>query len=1153
VSRTPPERSLLSGTEALVTLMRRQHALDRASGLNTAGFVSGYRGSPLGGVDLAMWRAAQALEADAIRFVPGLNEELAATAVWGTQQLERFGRARCDGVFAMWYGKNPGLDRIGDVLKHANMEGTSASGGVLVATGDDPAASSSTIANQGDQAFVAAMSPVLHPCDVDDVLALGLAGFALSRYCGLWVGFKLVSDVVESTRSISLAALARFALPADFELPRGGLNRRSPDDRWSQDERTLRFRLPAARAFARANGLDRTEIAPQGRKRIGFVASGKSYRDLREAFVVLGADVDELAANGIGVRRIALAWPLEEQDNASFLADFEEVVVVEEKRALIEPQLLQLAYHWPADRRPRFFGKRDPEGRPLLPEHGELDPLLLARFVLARLTEVGAFAASRLQQMSARAAVHAESSLPGSADDPVRKPHFCSGCPHARSTRLPEGSQALAGIGCHSMAMWMPGSRTTTLCQMGGEGANWIGASAYVDVPHVFQNLGDGTYAHSGVLAIRAAVAARLPITYKVLVNEAVAMTGGQPVEGAPGAARICWQLHAEGVERIALLTGPGAAFDARRQPLPPHTWLADRDDLDEVMRSFREHRGVTAIVYDQICATEKRRLRKRGERFTEEPVVTIHERICDGCGDCSVQSHCAAVRRVETPFGAKRRIDPSTCNTDLSCMDGFCPSFVTIENAGARAEASPLPLPEDRIAALPQPCRAALGTQRPFGIVLAGVGGSGLVTAGSVLALAALADGLTVSQLDNTGLARKGGEVTTHLRLSHEPLQGATRIPAGSVDLLLAADLASAAALSVVSRLAPGACAVIANYAMPMLEQALDPDRTLPASLYRARLEDRLGRGSVHAIDAEAIAQLALGDALYANMVVLGAAAQDGRLPVSLAALEQAVRLRGVSVAQNLAALSWGRLAAADPDALSALVRGEPAAARSFADAESAVEFFAAELERYQDRSLANRYRALVASVVGAERRLGRIDEKLALAAAHNVFDALATKDEYEVARLASDPRYLDELRRLYGADARPVFHFAPTWLPSRATRDGRRRKHRFGPWILVPLRVLARLRWLRGSVLDPFARQAERVAQRRFTRLYCEGLGRVAESLDASRADAALEFIRLPESVRGYGFVRMPRLQAATQAAERLLREVDKMPPGIPAESVR
>lgn len=1170
MNAVPAGRALLSGSAALVTLMRRQRALDRAAGLETSGFVSGYRGSPLGGVDFAMWQAARALEADDIRFVPGLNEELAATAIWGTQQLHRFGPARRAGVFALWYGKNPGLDRIGDVLKHANMEGSAAHGGVLVATGDDPAASSSTISNQGEQAFAAAMSPVLVPADVADIVDLGLAGFALSRYCGLWVGFKLVADVVESTRSFDAnAATMPFVLPRDFELPQGGLNGRVSDDRWAQDERTLRFRLPAARAFARANRLDRTEVAPLAGKRVAFVAAGKAWRDLREALVLLGLADDELARAGIGLRRLALVWPIEEDDNALFLRGFEHVVVVEEKRAVIEPQLTALAYHWPSGQRPSLSGKRDASGRPLLPEHGEIGPTLVARVVIECLSQAQALPAERLATLAARLAP-AASAAPVGGEAQVRKPHFCAGCPHSRSTRLPPGSLAMAGIGCHSMAMWMPGSRTTTLTQMGGEGANWIGAAPYVDVPHMFQNLGDGTYVHSGSLAIRAAVAAGVPITYKILVNEAVAMTGGQPVEGAPDAARIAWQLHAEGVSRIAVLTGRAAAFSGGARRLPPGAWLADRDDLDEVMRSLREFRGVSAIVYDQICATEKRRLRRRGTRFVDEPAVLINERICDDCGDCSVQSHCSAVRQVGTPFGPRRRIDSSTCNTDLSCVDGYCPSFITIENAQLRARSAPPRLsapPPERLAALPEPRRAALPLSRPFGIVLAGVGGSGLVTTAALLAAAALREGLTVSQLDNTGLARKGGEVTTHLRLSAgAPIEGSTRIPESGADLLIGADLASAAAPRVLALLAAGARAVLTTDVTPMLEQVLDPDLPMPTRAWHASVRARLGADAITGVDGTAIATRRLGDTLYASVVVLGAAVQSGFVPVSPAAVEQAIREHGVAVEHNLAAFAWGRLAAIGPeaeeadetfDAPSAVGgRKSPAAAghgRAWDDWQAAASFFADELVRYQDRSLSERYLALVRRVAEAEQRAGGTAGSLALAAACNVYDVLAVKDEYEVARLATDAAFLASLRSEYGPGARPHFHFAPAWLAPRATADGRRRKLRFGPWIIVVLRVLALLRPLRGTLFDPFAHQAERVAQRRFTTLYCDGLARVADTLDAGGVVAALEFARLPEQVRGYGPVRMPRLQAALRAAEESLRRLDAQGVGAQEEGTR
>ncbi|MEZ5890160.1 MAG: indolepyruvate ferredoxin oxidoreductase family protein [Xanthobacteraceae bacterium] len=1133
------ERSVfLSGTQALVRLLIEQRAADARAGLNTAGFVSGYRGSPLGGLDFALWHANRELTSAGIVFSPGLNEELAATAVLGTQQIENYADPRHEGVFGLWYGKNPGLDRMADALKHANMEGVAARGGVLAVSGDDPAAASSSIANQCEQAFMAAMVPVLYPGTIADIFALGLAGFAMSRYCGLWVGFKLVADTVESSASVELTGGGPFRPPADFTLPPGGLGHRRNDTRWAQDERMQRFKLPAARAFARANGLDRTVVEPNT-KRIGFIAAGKAFRDLAEAFEILGLEHAEMARFGIGLRKIALLWPFEDVANAEFARGFGELVVIEEKRAVIEPQLMALAYHWPADLRPRILGKRDERGAPLILEWGETDPLMLARLVAARLEANGILPPDRLAPMQARLGRIAGDAAPLVRSGPARTPHFCAGCPHGRSTRLPEGSRAMAGIGCHSMIMWAPGSDGASVTQMGGEGANWIGAAPFVETKHVFQNLGDGTFFHSGILAIRAAVAAGTTITYKILLNGAVAMTGGQPVEGAPDAARIAWQLHAEGVERIALLTGRGGGFAGAARDLPPGVRLGGRDELDSVMRAFREHPGVSAIIYDQICATEKRRLRKRVAAFADEPVVVINERLCEGCGDCSVKSRCVAVVRADTPFGVKRRIDQSTCNTDMSCMDGFCPSLVSLEKAVAQP-ACRTPLPGAAVAALPDPARAAIPDDRPHSIVVAGVGGSGLITIGALLGMAAHLEGQPVTVLDNTGLARKGGEVTTHVRLG--PQRGeevAARIPNGMADLLIAGDLATAADPGILVKLGPSGSAVVRDETTPMIDQAIDPEAPLPDAEYRERLAARLDADALLLLEAGDIARAALDDSIYANMILLGAGMQAGLIPVGRAAIEEAVRLNGIGVADNLAALAWGRLAVAEPALVSDLLRAHraPRAAPEFAsnDLDAQIEFFAAELTRYQDRALAERYRRLVIAIRDAERALGRAQTPLALLTAKNAYKALAIKDEYEVARLASDPDFFAELRRRYGAQARPVFHLAPPFLPTRMTRDGRGGKRRFGPWMRPAMRALAALRFLRGGPLDLFGRQAERRAERQFAELYCSGLAAIAGGLSAENYEAANEFARLPDAVRGYGHVKAPHLAAAIDAARR------------------
>jgi indolepyruvate ferredoxin oxidoreductase len=1138
---------MLSGTQALVRLLLEQRARDATAGLDTAGFVSGYRGSPLGGVDFALWAARRKLEQASIRFEPGLNEELAASAVWGTQRIGDFHRPRRQGVFGLWYGKNPGLDRIIDVLKHANSEGTAVHGGVLAVTGDDPGASSSTVANQGEQAFIAASSPILYPAGIEDILSFGLAGFALSRFCGLWVGFKLVADVVESTASILTPQMPEALVsPADFLLPADGLNQRMRDTRWAQEERIERFKLPAVRAFVRANGLDRTIVVPQALRRMAFVAAGKTFRDLSEAFAILDLDHAELTRLGVGVRKIALLWPIEEEANAAFLRGFEEVIVVEEKRAVLEPQLRSLAYNWRADTQPRIIGKCDEQGCSLIPTFGELNPLMLARIIIGRLETNAILPTDRLSRLKERlqAAMpqHMAEPLPG----PSRIPHFCAGCPHGRSTRLPEGSRAMAGIGCHSMIAWTPDSATSTWTQMGGEGVTWIGTAPFIETPHIFQNLGDGTYFHSGVLAIRAAVAAGASITYKILVNAAVAMTGGQPIEGSPDAARIAWQLHAEGVGRIALLTGPGGAFSGTNRDLPPGLWLADRDDLDKVMRVFRDYRGVSAIIYDQICATEKRRLRKKGRAFAREPVVVINERVCEGCGDCSIKSRCVGVRSAPTPFGVKRRIDLSVCNTDLSCTDGFCPSFVTLDGAVAQ-RGEIVPLPVDVVAGLAEPARAVLAPNRPYNVLIAGVGGSGLITIGALLGMAAHIEGLPVTTLDNTGLARKGGEVTTHVRIGGG--QGETvapRLPDNTADLLLAGDLLSASTPAMLAKLVPQCCAIVLENAIPVLDQIINPNRELPLATYRERLTTRLGMTSVRFVDALRIAQRALGDSIFSNMVLLGAAVQAGHVPVARATIVQAIRLNNIAVDQNLAAFEWGRLAVAEPALVSGLIAETVAAPESTeATLKERIDFLAAELTHYQDERLALRYRAIVDSVVCAERRACPAETRLAWAAAENAYKILAVKDEYEVARLMSDSGFRADLEQQFGRNARPTFHFAPSFLSRKMTRDGRRAKRAFGPWMILPLRLLASLRFLRATAFDPFRWQAERRSEREFAATYLAGLTLIAEHLSARNHAAAVEFARLPEDVSGFGYVKQPRLEAAMRAAQNLMPQLSNSRP--------
>ncbi len=1115
------ERLYLSGPETIVTLLRLQKEQDRANGLDTAGFVSGYRGSPLGGLDFALWRNRDDLARLQIRFEPGLNEELAVNAVWGSQQTEIYGGGPHQGVFGLWYAKNPGLDRAADAIKHASFDGAHQQGGVLAVVGDDPAASSSSIPNQCEQAFIAAAIPVLHPVDAVEILEFGLAGYALSRFSGLWVGLKLVADLVDTSASVTLPDLPlSFALPNDVALPETGLGPRWPNTRWDQDTLLHRYKLPAVRAFARANPFDRTEIAPSV-KRLGFVAAGKPYRDLREAFALLGLADCDLADLGIGLRKIGLVWPLEDAANGEFLRGFDKVIVVEEKRAVIETQAKDLAFSWPDGERPQILGKTDETEKELVTAIGETDPRLLARLVAPRIAGLPDLPEGLRDHLNAAAAELA-AEAPAGIDLPARTPHFCAGCPHARSTATPEGSVATAGIGCHSMVMWAPESRTATIPQMGGEGANWIGAANFTDCKHVFQNLGDGTYMHSGSLAIRAAVAANVPITYKILVNDAVAMTGGQPVEGAPSAADIAHQLHAEGVAPIYIVTGRSADRPAPAA-LPPGVRLRDRDDLAEVMADCRTLPGVSAIIYDQICATEKRRHRKSGRWAAPEPAVIINHRVCEDCGDCSDLSHCVAVRRRDTPFGTKRRIDASTCNTDLSCLDGFCPSFVTVTTDRPPPPKPATAPPAAPIAALPVP--AALDTAAPYGIVIAGVGGTGLVTLGAIIGRAAHFEGRAVSALDITGLARKGGEVTTHIRIGANASDLAARLPDGAADLLIAGDLACAAGPGGVAKLKPGGHAVLLDDAVPMVAQAFDPSATLPVEAYRARIGAALGAERAHCLDANAIAEKAFGETIFGNMVLLGAAAQLGLLPVDIAAIQAAIAAHGVAAEKNRIAFDWGRLAAADLQAVA-----ESLGLTTAADAaDDPIELFAAELAAYQSVAYADRYRRLVENAAEAETAVSGAPGRFTETVSRTAYRLMAYKDEYEVARLLTDPAFVGPLTGRTGDRSRLAFYMAPPFVPVALTADGRRGKRRFGGWLLPGLQLMARMKGLRGTPLDIFGYQQERRTERRLVSGYAALVEELCSALTAANLEAATELAALPATIRGFGHIKTRTLKKA------------------------
>jgi len=1129
----------MTAIQALARLPMLQRERDARAGLDTAGFISGYRGSPLGGLDVALARAAPHLERHGIRFRAGVNEDLAATAVWGTQQVGLFPGARHDGVFAMWYGKAPGADRCGDVFRHGNAAGAARYGGVLLATGDDPAARSTTVADQTDHLFKALSIPVLAPASVQDILDLGLHGFALSRYSGCWVALKLVADIVESSASLAIDPdRPEIRAPDDFAPPPGGLNIRNPDWMLDAEARLKEHKLFAAAAYARANALVRV-VLESPRARLGVAASGKAYADVRQALRVL--EIDDAAARGLGLRilKVDMPWPLEPDAVRRFATGLEEILVVEEKRSLVEEQIKEQLFHWPENVRPRVTGKREgvgqwePAADWVIPPTGELSPAIVARALARRILRFHPSDALR-----ARLALLEEPDVLPAATSIARTPWFCSGCPHNTSTRVPEGSRATAGIGCHSMAVWMD-RNTSTWTHMGGEGAPWIGQAPFTETRHIFTNLGDGTYFHSGSLAVRAAVAAKVPITYKILFNDAVAMTGGQPVDGRLTVPGITHQMAAEGVERIAVVSDEPHKY--RAADFAPGTTVDHRDALDRVQRALRdwsvEHAGVSVLVYDQTCAAEKRRRRKRGTYPDPARRAFINTMVCEGCGDCSTQSNCLSIEPVETELGVKRRINQSSCNKDYSCLNGFCPSFVTVEGgqlrrgralAGAAGETSPLPEP------------VGPPLDRPYGILVTGIGGTGVVTIGALLGMAAHLEAKGVSVLDVTGLAQKGGAVTSHVRIAARPDDiHAPRIGAGEADAVLACDLVVANGADARSRMRAGHTRFVGNSAVaPTADFTLRQALTCSAEALEADLTALLGADRAAFIPAAQLATALVGDAIATNLFMLGFACQRGLVPVSVAAIERAIELNAVAVDANRQAFRWGRRAAHDRAAVESMAA--PADVLALADAPSRgvdelIARRAALLTEYQGGALAERFRTLVERVRAAERPLG--GTRLTEAVARSYAKLLAYKDEYEVARLYARPEFAASVTAAFEGDYRLRFHFAPPFLARRDPATRLPRKRAFGPWMMPALRALARLRFLRGTALDPFGRSAERRTERRLIAEFEAVVEEVLGTLDASRHATAIEIAALPESIRGFGHVKAAAIAAAKRREAELL----------------
>ncbi|MBA4175584.1 MAG: indolepyruvate ferredoxin oxidoreductase [Leptothrix sp. (in: Bacteria)] len=1157
-------RAFMSGVQALVRLPMLQRARDQRAGLNTGGFISGYRGSPLGSYDQALWAAKKHLAEHHIVFQPGVNEELGATAVWGTQQLDLYPQSKkYDGVFGIWYGKGPGVDRSSDVFKHANMAGTARHGGVIAIAGDDHVAKSSTAAHQSDHIFKACGLPVFFPSDVQGILDMGLHAIAMSRFSGLWSGMKTIQEVVESSSSVDVDPdRVKIVMPEDFVMPPGGLHIRWPDAPLEQEARLMDYKWYAALAYVRANKLNHDVIAT-AQDRFGIIASGKAYNDTRQALVDLGLDDAACRALGVRLHKVNVVWPLDATITRSFAQGLQEILVVEEKRQVIEYQLKEELYNWRADVRPNVLGKFDeaegegdgggewsrpnPTDNWLLRAKADLTPAIIAKAIAKRLKKLGVDrdTAARMDARLAVIAAREQQLAAMKAQTGERAPWFCSGCPHNTSTRVPEGSRALAGIGCHYMATWMDRS-TTTFSQMGGEGVAWVGQAPFTRDNHVFANLGDGTYFHSGILAVRQSIAAGVNITYKLLYNDAVAMTGGQLVgerQGSEGdlavsghsVLQIMNSLLSEGVTRLVIVTDEPLKYAGIG--LAPGVTVHHRDELDRIQREFREIAGTTAIIYDQTCATEKRRRRKRGKLAEPDKRVVINELVCEGCGDCSVQSNCLSVEPVETEFGRKRRINQNSCNKDFSCVKGFCPSFVTVEGGQLR---KPKKEQKGSLAGLPPLPEPALPlTERAWGIVVGGVGGTGVITIGSLLGMAAHLEGKGVVTQDAGGLAQKGGATWSHIQIANRPEAiFTTKVDTAQADLVIACDSIVGAAKATLGVMQHGRTFVALNtHGTPTAGFVKNPDWQFPGGHCEAAVRASVGDALVGAFDAEQVAVQMLGDSIYANPLLLGYAWQHGRVPLGLAAMMRAIELNGVQIDNNKAAFEWGRRCAHDLAAVQAMFKAQ--AVIQFVKKPSLAEMVATRVDfltGYQDATYAAQYAAFVEKVRAAEAPLGG-GTALSEAVARYLFKLMAVKDEYEVARLHTDAAFTAKLAAMFEGDYKLVHHLAPPGL-ARKNDQGAPLKSPYGAWVRRAFGLLARMKGLRGGALDVFGRSDERRMERALIGEYRDCIAELLRTLDAGNRALAVEIARIPEEIRGYGHVRQRHLSAARPKWQALMQ---------------
>jgi len=1166
----------LTGTQALVRIPLLQAASDKKLGLNTAGFISGYRGSPLGNYDRELWQAAPLLERHNIKFKPGINEELAATAVVGSQQVETSDFADYDGVFGIWYGKGPGVDRASDALKHGNSFGASPNGGVLVIAGDDHGAVSSSMNHQSEQIMQSWMMPVLAPSNLLDYLNFGLYGIALSRYSGCWSGFIATSEILESAATVTMDLVQdTFITPPHEGYDSGALHYRWPDPFPLVEGRLVDHKLKAVHAFVRANPIDKliwdctnaffekttpggehptdaggAQVASlraidppikQKRAPLGIVTCGKGYLDLMQAFANAGIDQDMAEKAGISIYKIGLTWPIEPVGITAFARQFKKIIVVEEKRSFVENQIRDIFYNMPQDQRPVILGKTDENGTQILNSVGELSPEDVLKALTPLLAEIGLAEIGlngNLDQINRQVSTQLDD-IKSLENKDFRTPYFCSGCPHSSSTKLPEGSRAMLGIGCHFMAGGM-GRNTGNLTQMGGEGVNWIGQSNFTREKHIFQNLGDGTYYHSGLLAIRQSIASKSNITYKILYNDAIAMTGGQPLEGILTVDQISQQIHAEGVKTIYVVTDEPNKYP-RHAKFAAGVTIHHRDQLDEIQRELREIPGVTALIYDQTCASEKRRRRKKNE-FPDPPKrAFINDLVCEACGDCSVASNCVSIVPKETELGRKRAIDQSSCNKDYSCVNGFCPSFVTIHGGsvkkGSRVNPAELinqiPMPE---ITMPEPAQINGG----YDIMITGIGGTGIVTIGQIMVMAAHLEGKGASVLDFTGFAQKGGSVISYLRLAKSAGDlKAVRIGTGAADLLLGCDMVVAGSRESLRTLAKGKTSVIMNTQKNQTAQfVLNRDSDIHDDLISQNIRSIVGENALNKVNAAKMATALMGDSIATNMFLFGYAWQKGKIPLSLAAIFRAIELNAAAVDSNKQSFSWGRIAAADTAMIERSLPHPLSNEASLTTLADIMKYRADYLKDYQDQALADRYLAAVNKIHDLEKELGVSSDDLSQAVARNYFKLLAIKDEYEVARLYTNGDFERKINQQFDGDFKIHFHMAPPLL-ARKDNKGHLRKMEFGGWMFSLLKIVAKMRGLRGSIFDIFGKSAERRMERQLIHDYEILLDKFGRSLSKENFLAAVALAEIPSEIRGFGHVKEKTVEISTKNTRRLLQE--------------